>query len=74
MAAFAYSAIAADGLAQAGEIHAPNPDAAREQLRIRGLLAERLEELPASGEEALAPPSRRSNPRRSRSSRASSRR
>src|SRR5207247_7776953 len=36
---------------QAGEIHAPNPDAAREQLRIRGLLAERLEELPASGEE-----------------------
>src|SRR6266699_3509903 len=51
MAAFAYSAIAADGLAQAGEIHAPNPDAAREQLRIRGLLAERLDELPASGEE-----------------------
>src|SRR3954466_8801672 len=52
MAAFAYSAIAADGLAQAGEIHAPNPDAAREQLRIRGLLAERLEELPASGEQS----------------------
>src|SRR3954449_2841185 len=53
MAAFAYNAIAADGLAQAGEIHAPNPDAAREQLRIRGLLAERLEELPASGEESV---------------------
>jgi len=53
MAAFAYSAIAADGLAQAGEIHAPNHDAAREQLRIRGLLAERLEELPASGEESV---------------------
>src|SRR2546421_9912991 len=53
MAAFAYSAIAADGLAQAGEIHAPNSDAAREQLRIRGLLAERLEELPASGEEGV---------------------
>src|SRR4051794_31859173 len=52
MAAFAYSAIAADGLAQAGEIHAPNSDAAREQLRIRGLLAERLEELPASGEDS----------------------
>jgi type IV pilus assembly protein PilC len=51
VAAFAYSAIAVDGLAQAGQIHAPNPDAAREQLRIRGLLAERLEELPASGEE-----------------------
>ena len=53
MAAFAYNAIATDGLAQAGEIHAPNPDAAREQLRIRGLLAERLEELPASGEESV---------------------
>src|SRR5881394_4290522 len=53
MAAFAYSAIAADGLAQTGEIHAPNTDAAREQLRIRGLLAERLEELPASGEESV---------------------
>ena len=53
MAAFSYNAIAADGLAQAGEIHAPNPDAAREQLRIRGLLAERLEELPASGEEGV---------------------
>src|SRR5947208_15678473 len=53
MAAFAYSAIAADGLAQAGEIHAPNSDAAREQLRIRGLLAERLQELPASGEESV---------------------
>ena len=53
MAAFAYSAIAADGLAQTGEIHAPNTDAAREQLRIRGLLTERLEELPASGEESV---------------------
>jgi type IV pilus assembly protein PilC len=53
MAAFAYSAIAADGLAQTGEIHAPNTDAAREQLRIRGLLAERLDELPASGEESV---------------------
>src|SRR5436189_6432666 len=53
MAAFAYSAIAADGLAQTGEIHAPNTDAAREQLRIRGLLAERLEELRGSGEESV---------------------
>jgi type IV pilus assembly protein PilC len=51
MAAFAYSAITVDGLEQAGEIHAPDTDAAREQLRIRGLLANRLEELPASGEE-----------------------
>jgi type IV pilus assembly protein PilC len=51
MAAFAYSAITIDGLEQAGEIHAPDTEAAREQLRIRGLLASRLEELPASGEE-----------------------
>jgi len=53
MAAFSYRAIAADGLGQVGEIHAPNLDAAREQLRIRGLLAERLEELPASGEDGV---------------------
>jgi type IV pilus assembly protein PilC len=52
MAAFAYSAIAADGLAQSGEIHAPDFQAAREQLRVRGLLAEHIEELPASGEES----------------------
>jgi len=35
----------------AGEVHAPDLDAAREQLRIRGLLAEFIKELPASGEE-----------------------
>ena len=51
MAAFAYTAINAQGLELAGEIHAPDLDAAREQLRVRGLLAECLEELPASGEE-----------------------
>src|ERR671937_24422 len=51
MAAYAYSAINAEGLELAGEVHAPDLDAAREQLRIRGLLAERLEELPASGED-----------------------
>ncbi len=52
MAAFAYSAINADGLELDGEIHAPDTQAAREQLRVRGLLAERLEELPASGEDS----------------------
>jgi type IV pilus assembly protein PilC len=52
MAAFAYSAINADGLELDGEIHAPDPHAAREQLRVRGLLPERLEELPASGEDS----------------------
>ncbi len=53
MAAFAYSAINAQGFLADGEIHAPTLDAAREQLRIRGLLAERLEELPSAGEDGV---------------------
>jgi type IV pilus assembly protein PilC len=53
MAAFAYTAINAEGFALDGEVHAPSLDAAREQLRIRGLLAEKLEELPSAGEEGL---------------------
>jgi type IV pilus assembly protein PilC len=53
MAAFAYSAINADGLELDGEVHAPDTEAAREQLRVRGLLAQHLEELPASGEEGV---------------------
>jgi len=51
MAAYAYSAINAAGLESAGEIHAPDPSAAREQLRVRGLLPMQLDELPATGEE-----------------------
>src|SRR4051794_36463528 len=51
MAAYSYSAINAEGLQLGGEVHAPDLDAAREQLRVRGLLAEFLQELPASGEE-----------------------
>ena len=39
MASFAYTAINADGLESAGEINAPDPNAAREALRVRGLLA-----------------------------------
>src|SRR2546423_75455 len=53
MAAYAYNAINADGLELAGEIHAPDTQAAREQLRVRGLLAQHLEELPASGEDGV---------------------
>jgi type IV pilus assembly protein PilC len=52
MAAYTYSAINAEGLQMGGEVHAPDLDAAREQLRIRGLLPEFLQELPASGEES----------------------
>src|SRR5436853_335099 len=53
MAAFAYTAINAQGLESKGEIHAPDPKGAREQLRLRGLLAQNLAELPASGEESV---------------------
>ncbi|MDX6476247.1 MAG: type pilus assembly protein PilC [Gaiellaceae bacterium] len=51
MAAFSYSAINVEGFLSSGEIHAPSLDAAREQLRIRGLLAEKLAELPSAGED-----------------------
>jgi type IV pilus assembly protein PilC len=53
MAAFAYSAINAQGLELSGEIHAPDPAAAREQLRIRGLLARDLDEVRASGDDSV---------------------
>ncbi len=53
MAAYAYSAINAEGLELAGEIHAPDVSAAREQLRVRGLLAQSLDEVPASGEDSM---------------------
>jgi len=53
MASFAYTAINAQGLESSGEINAPDPTAAREQLRIRGLLAQALEELPASGQDGV---------------------
>jgi type IV pilus assembly protein PilC len=44
MAAFNYSAINAQGLELKGELHAPDLAAAREQLRARGLLPQRLTE------------------------------
>src|ERR687893_187362 len=53
MAAYTYSAINASGLELNGEIHAPDRNAAREQLRVRGLLAQELNELPATGEESV---------------------
>jgi type IV pilus assembly protein PilC len=53
MAAYAYSAINAQGLEHRGEVHAPDSAAAREQLRLRGLLIEDLTELPASGERSV---------------------
>ena len=53
MAAYAYTAINAQGFMSDGELHAPSLDAAREQLRIRGLLAERLDELTSAGDEGV---------------------
>src|SRR6266508_1284824 len=51
MAAYAYSAINVEGFELSGELHAPDLSGAREQLRVRGLMASRLEELPSAGEE-----------------------
>jgi type IV pilus assembly protein PilC len=45
MAAYAYSAINAQGVVLSGEISANDLAAAREQLRIKGLLAQSLEQL-----------------------------
>ena len=57
MAAYAYTAINAEGLELSGELQAPTAEAAREQLRVRGLLAEQLKELQAdaSGAAGAAP-------------------
>ncbi|HEY3577264.1 MAG TPA: type II secretion system F family protein, partial [Gaiellaceae bacterium] len=46
-----------------GEIHAPDLEAAREQLRIRGLLAHSLRELPVSGEDNLRTTFKKIKPR-----------
>jgi type IV pilus assembly protein PilC len=47
MVAFSYTAINASGIELTGEISAPDVATAREQLRLRGLLVERLDERPA---------------------------
>jgi type IV pilus assembly protein PilC len=53
MASFAYTAINAEGRELTGELQAPTVDAAREQLRSRGLLADWIQEVPA-GDTAAA--------------------
>jgi type IV pilus assembly protein PilC len=63
MAGFAYSAISIDGLETVGEVHAPDLEAAREQLRVRGLLAHSLRELPASGQEGIRTAFKKIKPR-----------
>jgi type IV pilus assembly protein PilC len=54
MAAYTYSAINSQGIELSGNIHAPDLGAAREQLRVRGLLAQNLTELPATGQQGVA--------------------
>jgi type IV pilus assembly protein PilC len=51
MAAYAYSAINAQGVELSGEISAPDVSGAREQLRVRGLLAQSLREVAESASE-----------------------
>src|SRR5438067_4234978 len=63
MAGFAYTAVSIAGVETAGEIHAPDLEADCEQLRIRGLLAHALRELPASGEEGLRTTFKKIKPR-----------
>ena len=53
MASFAYVAINAEGFELSGELNAPDLEAAREQLRVRGLLAQNLTERAASGEDSV---------------------
>jgi type IV pilus assembly protein PilC len=53
MASFSYSAINAQGAELTGEIIAPDLAGAREQLRLRGLLAESLREISGSGGEKI---------------------
>src|ERR1700751_5636677 len=63
MAGFAYSAITIEGVESVGEIHAPDLEAAREQLRVRGLLAHSLRELPSIGEDGLTSAFKKVKPR-----------
>ena len=52
MAAYAFNAINAVGVESLGRDPCARSGAAREQLRVRGLLATKLEELPSRGEES----------------------
>jgi type IV pilus assembly protein PilC len=63
MAGYAYTAISIDGLESAGEIHAPDLESAREQLRIRGLLAHTLRELPSAGQDGMRTAFKKIKPR-----------
>jgi len=59
MAAFAYSAINAQGIVSIGELQATDLEQAREQLRQRGLLAERLDRVAEAGGTASTSPGKK---------------
>jgi type II secretory pathway component PulF len=76
VATYAYNAINAQGLELAGTLAAPDRGAAVEQLRLKGLLAQRLDEVTGGATARVESPAgglfRKVRP--CRSSRASSRR
>ena len=59
MAAFAYSAINAQGVVSIGELQASDLEQAREQLRQRGLLAEHLDRVAEAGGAASTSPGKK---------------
>jgi len=63
MAAFAYDAINAQGLEISGVIHAPDLTTARDQLQMRGLLAQTLRERTNAGKRSAASPFKKVKPK-----------
>jgi type IV pilus assembly protein PilC len=63
MAAFAYDAINSQGLEISGVIHAPDLTTARDQLQMRGLLAQTLRERTAAGKRGVASPFKKVKPK-----------
>lgn len=63
MAGFAYSAINAQGIMSIGELQAADLESAREQLRQRGLLAERLERVADSAGATSAAVGKKATPK-----------
>src|SRR5919204_751162 len=63
MAAYAYTAINAQGISSSGEVHAPTADAAREQLRVRGLLPEKISEIQSAAEGSFTTPVKKIKPK-----------
>src|SRR5262245_14699272 len=63
MAAFAYDAINAQGLEISGVIHAPDLTTARDQLQLRGLLAQSLRERGSGDRRAVANPFKKVKPK-----------